>query len=81
MPYGNGTGPWWAQGRWRCRRPGFGRGYGTGYGPGYGRGMGRAAYSEQPQSRESDTSDLEAYANELESELNEVKKRIKEKNK
>jgi len=26
MPWGDGTGPWWGQGRWRCMRPfGYGR--------------------------------------------------------
>ena len=39
MPGGDGTGPWWAGGRWGCRRgfgPGFGRGFGRGFGPGFG---------------------------------------------
>lgn len=84
MPYGDGTGPWRAQGKWRCRRPGFGRGYEVGFGPGYGRGFGRGmgrayAYAvQEPQARESDISGLEAYAKDLEAELNEVKKRLRD---
>ena len=40
MPWGDGTGPWWANGNWVClRRLGFGRGFGW---FGFGRfGMGR----------------------------------------
>lgn len=79
MPGGDGTGPWWTKGRWRCRRPGYGMGFGPGYGRGFGRGMGRAAYAvQEPQAQETELLDLEAHAGNLESELNEVKRKIKE---
>ena len=39
MPFGDGTGPWWANGR---RDTGWGRGFGrrAGFGRGFGRGFG-----------------------------------------
>ncbi|GEM_PF-347831 len=42
MPWGDGTGPWWAGGDWICGRgPGWGRrGFGRGWGRGFGRGPG-----------------------------------------
>ncbi len=89
MPWGDGTGPWWAQGRWRCwyGGRGFGRGYGRGFGRGFGRGYGPgyravqqgADYQPTPQvSREGELSELKAYAGELKAELDEIKKRIAE---
>ena len=76
MPGGNGTGPWWAYGRWNCRR-GFGRGWGLGRGSGFGRGYMAVPFNQAPQiSKESEISELKYYANELKSELEEVKKRI-----
>ena len=71
MPWGDGTGPWWAQGKWRCRRPGYGMGPGRGYAM-------RRAYYDQPQERDSDATELEAYAKELEAEFEQVKRRLKE---
>ena len=75
MPYGDGTGPLWGQGRWNCRRGmGFGRGYG--FGMGFGRGFG-AAYPISPQIPKGDElNELKFYADELKAELEEVKKRI-----
>ena len=63
MPYGDGTGPGWARGRWNCRgKMGFGRGSGAGYWrPG-----------------RDNVQDLESYAEMLKTELDQVKKRIAE---
>ncbi len=51
MPWGDGTGPWWAGGNWMCRRGfggrGFGRGFGRGMGRGFGMGFGRGGYAMQ----------------------------------
>jgi len=91
MPGGDGRGPLWGQGRWNCRRGlgiGFGRGYGRGFGQGYGRGYGffGSAYSEMPQStnipqptKDEEISELRSYANELKTELDEIKRKIKER--
>lgn len=64
MPGGDGTGPWWMQGRWNCRR-----------GRMFGRGRGRfPAYADMHPTKE----EMEAYAEGLKSELNEIEKRLKE---
>ena len=83
MPGGDGTGPWWAHGRWSCwnRGRGFGRGYGRGLGRGYGAGYRAvpqgASYQPVPQvSREEELNDLKAYADGLKAELEEIKKKI-----
>ena len=65
MPCGDGTGPWWGQGNWNCRR-GFGRGF-RGMGGGYNRDFGPAG---------NELDGLKTYANSLTKELEEVKKRI-----
>ena len=70
MPFGDGTGPWWAQGRWNCRR-GFGRGMGIGFGRRF-----QGAAIANNVSREEEASELKAYAEMLKAELEEVKKRI-----
>lgn len=87
MPWGDGTGPWWAGGNWRCWRR-FGFGFGPGWGRGFGRGFGwRIAYASgfpgnqtsAPQlSREQELQELKAYSEELKAELEEIKKRIAE---
>ncbi|MBU0586758.1 DUF5320 domain-containing protein [Candidatus Micrarchaeota archaeon] len=73
MPYGDGTGPRWAQGNWNCRR-GFGR---MGFGPGFGR-----RYVQQPINQaapnQNEVSDLESYEKELRSELAEIQTRLTE---
>lgn len=83
MPGGDGRGPWWAQGRWKCwyGGRGLGRGYGRGFGRGYGRGywaapQGAGYQPPSPVSRGEELSDLKAYADELKAEFEEVKKRI-----
>jgi len=86
MPGGDGTGPWWAQGRWSCQRgrgwsgSGSGRGYGRGFGRGYGMAYAAgtpATYQPAPQtSKEDELSELKSYAAELKDELEEVKKRM-----
>lgn len=75
MPYGDGTGPGWGQGRWNCRR-GFGRGMRMGFGRGYGFGMGYARPAQVPG--ENEISELKSYAAELKAELEGVNKRIAE---
>jgi len=64
MPGGDGTGPWWAQGRWNCWRGRMGRGFGRGFSP----------YPVMQPTKE----ELKAYAEELKAELSVVEKRIKE---
>jgi len=89
MPWGDGTGPWWGGGNWRCWRRSFGSTFGPGRGRGFGRGFGwRMAYasgfpstpsSVLPQpSREQELQDLKSYSEELRVELEEINKRIAE---
>lgn len=73
MPFGDGTGPRWGQGRWNCRG-GFGRGMGFGRGYGFGRGFGFISAYQVP--REEELNELRIYADELRAELEEVKKRM-----
>ncbi len=73
-------GPWWGRNGWNCRR-GFGqnRGVGRMYGSGFGRGslaFGQPRFQNTGTSREEDAAGLTSYAKELESELEEVKRRI-----
>jgi len=72
MARGDGTGPWWAGGAWRCRHHGMG----CGCGPGFGMGRGRMVYPAQSQ--QESAAELKAYADGLASELDAVRKRIKE---
>ena len=67
MPQGDGTGPFWAQGKWNCRR-GMGRGEGRSPGRGFGRFRGEQA--------EEDLDSLKCYAENLKSELELVLKKI-----
>ncbi|MBN1169657.1 DUF5320 domain-containing protein [Candidatus Micrarchaeota archaeon] len=77
MPAGDGTGPFWGQGRWNCRR-GYGRGMGMGFGRGGGFGRGFwAGYPAGIQPAKNDEiKELKSYADELGAELEEVRKRI-----
>ena len=91
MPWGDGTGPWWAGNRgWNCRR-GFGRGFGQGFGRGFGQGFGRGGFNipffGQQQSANQDVAapaqkeelqELKEYSQELKQELDEIKKRMAE---
>jgi hypothetical protein len=74
MPRGDGTGPWWAGGAWGCRRAS--QGMGGGRRPGFWMGRGQAAYPAQMQ--QESAAGLKAYADGLASELEAVRKRIKE---
>lgn len=65
MPYGDGTGPMWARGRWMCRR-------GMGRGAGYGSGMGSCIQNKPGD----EVSELTAYAEGLKRELKEVEEEI-----
>jgi len=78
MPWGDGTGPWWAQGRgWRCwRRFGY---------PGFGRGFYRREfYLDEPVfepitlTKEEQKKILETELKEIELERQEIEKRLKE---
>jgi hypothetical protein len=80
MPGGDGTGPWWGGGNWRCFRGA--RGF---PGAGFGRGFGwRARFWPQypensPQQAQGDElAQLKAYSEELKAELAEASKRISE---
>lgn len=82
MPWADGTGPWWAQGRWTCWR---GRGFGRGAGRGYGRFFGWPANVQQPAAYQAgqptkaeEAAELKAYAAELKAELSNIEKRLKE---
>jgi hypothetical protein len=85
MPWGDGTGPWGAQGRWNCWR---GRRFGRGAGRGYGRFFGGPAYTafQQPpayaaarqHTKEEEVAELKTYAAELKAELNNIERRLKE---
>ncbi|MFH1394132.1 MAG: DUF5320 domain-containing protein [Candidatus Micrarchaeota archaeon] len=66
MPRGDGTGPWWAQGRWNCRK-------GMGKGMGAGRGMGKGFAQMEG---EYELNGLKCYAKNLKSELDQALKRI-----
>ena len=79
MPFGDGTGPWWAGGNWMCRRgwrrgPGFGRGYGRGF----GRGPSFWATPPAQPTKEEEAAILKEEAAYLEERLKEIKKRIQE---
>jgi len=78
MPWGDGTGPWWAGGNWRCwRSSGCGRGFG--WRMAYASGFPSAQSAMLPQpSKEQELQELKAYAEELKTELEEIKKRIAE---
>ncbi|MEM3556022.1 MAG: DUF5320 domain-containing protein [Candidatus Micrarchaeia archaeon] len=79
MPWGDGTGPWWAGGSWRCWRR-FSSGWGRGFGwrMAYASGF-PGTQSAAPQlSREQELQELKAYSEELKTELEEIKKRIAE---
>ncbi|MBW2988630.1 DUF5320 domain-containing protein [Candidatus Woesearchaeota archaeon] len=66
MPWGDGTGPWWAQGRgWRCWR-GFGRAYAWRYSAPLG-----LTIEEQRRL-------LEAELNQLEAEKRAIEERLKQ---
>lgn len=77
MPWGDGTGPWWAQGRgWRCWRA-------SGY-PDFGRGFyGRRFYLDEPVepitlTKEEQKKILEAELKEIETEKQEIENKLKE---
>jgi hypothetical protein len=83
MPWGDGTGPWWTEGNWRCWRRGFGSGAGRGFGRGFGSRMAYASRFPSAQSatlpqpsREQELQELKSYSEELRIELEEIKKRI-----
>ncbi len=65
MPWGDGTGPWWAHGRWYCWRRGFGYRFGWRWLP-------------LSLSREDELRELELEKKELERELEYIKKRLEE---
>ena len=74
MPWGDGTGPWWAQGRgWRCWRafgyPGFRRGF-----------YGRRFYLDEPVTltKEEQKKILEAELKDIEAEKQEIENKLKE---
>ena len=83
MPYGNGTGPWWARGNWSCRR-GFGFGMGRGF------GFGRMQYypqdtqiqnqqfANQQYTTENELEELKNYAEQLKTDLKNITNRINE---
>jgi len=83
MPWGDGTGPWWAQGRgWKCWRR-------FGLGPGFGRGFyWRRFYLDEPMSspafepitltKEEQKKILEEELKEIEAEKEAIEKRLKE---
>lgn len=75
MPRGDGTGPGWAAGVWTCRRGRHGMGFG---GWGFGPGMGRRPAPYAGQNAAEDAAGLKAYADQLASELDAVRKRIAE---
>jgi hypothetical protein len=76
MPWRDGTGPWWAQGRgWRCWRA-------SGY-PAFGRGFyGRRIYWDEPESitltKEEQKNILEAELKDIEAEKQEIEKKLSE---
>jgi hypothetical protein len=77
MPWGDGTGPSWAQGRgWRCWRA-------SGY-PAFGRGFyGRRFYLDEPVepiilTKEEQKKVLEAELKEIEVEKQEIENKLKE---
>jgi len=72
MPGGDGTGPWWSSGNWICREK-----RGIGYGREFGRGMGRRFFTQTPN-KENELEMLENYLKNLETEIDDIKKRIME---
>ncbi len=64
MPWGDGTGPWWARRGWNCRRFGMGRGHGPGF---------RNFSADYP---DDDPESLKRYADDLKAELDSVMKRL-----
>ncbi|MFA5050349.1 MAG: DUF5320 domain-containing protein [Candidatus Micrarchaeia archaeon] len=83
MPYGDGMGPWWGQGNWVCRR-GMGRGFGRGRGFGFYNYQNQFSINQnyprpaQQYTKEDEIQELKSYAERLESELEEIKVRIRE---
>jgi len=74
MPGGDGTGPWWTQGRgWRCWRTfGSGRGFGWRY-------WQRVPFTEPVSlTKEQQKKILQAELLEIEKEKQEIEKRLKE---
>ncbi len=89
MPWGDGTGPWWAGGNWMCGRGFWGRGFGRGFGRGMGRGRYWAMqnyapyqqytpYTPPAPTKDEEKAELKEYVMELEAELKEAKRRILE---
>ena len=76
MPGGDGAGPWWTNRGWYCRK-GFGRSWGIGRGSGFGIGHRDVPLYQIPQvPKETEISELKQYSDELEAELEGVKRRI-----
>ncbi len=79
MPWGDGTGPWWIQGRnirgfWRCWR--FGRGFGW-----FGRGFRWRSFwpfRDYELTKEEEIKILEAALKDIEVEKREIEKKLKE---
>ena len=78
MPWGDGTGPWWGGGNWRCWRRSFGSTFGPGRGRGFGRGFGKYWKFGSQVPAKDEKQMLEEEVEILEEDLKTIKERLTE---